>query len=492
MSETAGAFGSIFKREIADPASTARLWWSLVAASLVALICVATGARILGDPDTQWHIGIGRQLLATENWPITDTLSHTFEGQRWIAKEWLSQILLATAFELAGWRGVALLTAFALALSAFLIARETARRCGAAWGIAAALMAFTLVASTLVARPHVLVFPVVTAWIILCVRGAENGTPPWRALPLLVLWVNMHAGFTMALVIAAGMGLEALVKAPPSRRVTTLFGWGTFGFASLLATLVSPYGVEPLILNLKLASGNEAMQFIGEWQSPKLDARFGIVITLAGFALVALARDLKANAARIILLAVLGFVVLRHERFFMTFGLVMPIVAGPALADLCRRLASRAGLFQDFTVPPGMTAPLLVGGFLTASATLIATRSLEPPATVSAPAALAAVSHELRRKPVYNSYDLGGFLILNNVKTFVDGRSDQLFLGGFFTRLVEANKAPQPNQLGKLLDDFRIEWAFVGARKPEAELFPLLEGWRLLHKDDAAHVYVRR
>jgi hypothetical protein len=492
MSEAAGTFGSTFKREIVLSASTARLWWSLLAASLVFLGCVATGARILGDPDTQWHIVIGRQLLATGTWPITDTLSHTFEGQRWIAKEWLSQILLATAFDLAGWRGVVLLTASTMALSALLIARETARLCGAMSGIVTASLAFALVASTLVARPHVLVFPVVTAWIILCVRGAENGTPPWRALPLLVLWVNMHAGFSMAIVVAAFMGLEALIKAPQARRASTLLGWSAFGFASLLATLVSPYGVEPLILNFKLAAGNEAMQYIGEWQSAKLDARSGMVVALAGFALIALARDPKANAARILLLVFLGFVVLRHQRFMMIFGLVMPIVAGPALGDLCSRLASRAGVFQDWRISSGMTAPLLVGGLLASSAILLATRSLEPPATVSAPAALAAVTDELRRKPVFNSYDLGGFLILNTVKTFIDGRSDQLFLGGFFTRSAEAGKAPQPIQLGRLLDEFKIEWAIVGPNKPEAALFPLLEGWRPLHKDDAAHVYVRR
>jgi hypothetical protein len=283
-----------------------------------------------------------------------------------------------------------------------------------------------------------------------------------------------------------------VMKAPPSRRASTLLAWGVFGFASLLATLVSPYGVEPLILNFKLASGNEAMQFIGEWQPPKLTARTGIVIALASFALVALALDLKANAARILLLAFLGSVSLKHGRFLMIFGLVLPIVAGHVLADLCSKLALRAGLFQDFRLSLGMTVPLLVGGLLISGTILIATRPLEPPALVYPTAALATVPDELRRKPVYNSYDFGGFLIHNNIKTFVDGRTDQLFLGGFFTRLAEACYAPQSNQLRQLLDDFKIEWAIVGALKPEAALFPMLDGWRPLHKDDAAHVYVRR
>ena len=46
--------------------------------------------------------------------PTVDSFSHTFAGQPWIAKEWLSQLLYFTAYSAAGWAGVML-----LALAAF-------------------------------------------------------------------------------------------------------------------------------------------------------------------------------------------------------------------------------------------------------------------------------------------------------------------------------------------------------------------------------------
>ena len=47
----------------------------------------------------------------------------------------------------------------------------------------------------------------------------------------------------------------------------------------------------------------------------------------------------------------------------------------------------------------------------------------------------------MRDGTVYNEYEFGGFLILNGVKTFVDGRNDQIYTGGFLTRLVGALNA---------------------------------------------------
>ena len=62
--------------------------------------------------------------------PETDGFSHTFFGKPWIAKEWLSQVLLALAFEIGGWPGVVMLTAgtyaaIAAILTAYLMSRSS-------------------------------------------------------------------------------------------------------------------------------------------------------------------------------------------------------------------------------------------------------------------------------------------------------------------------------------------------------------------------------
>src|SRR5262245_38969960 len=62
---------------------------------LFAFLVNANGV-LLSDPDSHWHIAVGNWILAHGSVPTTDTFSFTFAGQPWIAKEWLSQLALAS------------------------------------------------------------------------------------------------------------------------------------------------------------------------------------------------------------------------------------------------------------------------------------------------------------------------------------------------------------------------------------------------------------
>src|SRR5262249_33823513 len=72
--------------------------------------------------------GVGRHLLQTGSFPWADHLSHTFEGHPWVARDWLSEIIFALAYERGGWRVVAGVTAGAIALTFTLLFAELARQ----------------------------------------------------------------------------------------------------------------------------------------------------------------------------------------------------------------------------------------------------------------------------------------------------------------------------------------------------------------------------
>src|SRR3979490_160210 len=80
------------------PRSAWSLSWPL-ALGLVLFVYLtnAGGLPLLGDPDSHWHIAVGNWILAHGAVPTVDSFPFTFAGQPWIAKEWLSQILLALA-----------------------------------------------------------------------------------------------------------------------------------------------------------------------------------------------------------------------------------------------------------------------------------------------------------------------------------------------------------------------------------------------------------
>src|ERR1700754_5062370 len=96
-----------------------------LAVGLAVFIALANvnGLPLLADPDSHWHIAVGRWILQHGAVPYVDTYSFTLPGQPWIAKEWLSQVLMAGAYEIGGWAGVVVLAAAAFGATSAMLLR---------------------------------------------------------------------------------------------------------------------------------------------------------------------------------------------------------------------------------------------------------------------------------------------------------------------------------------------------------------------------------
>ena len=67
----------------------------------------------------------------------------------------------------------------------------------------------------MLARPHVLAWPLLALWTWLMLRARERDrAPPLAAALADGVWANLHGSFVFGLAIAAAFGLEALVAAP--------------------------------------------------------------------------------------------------------------------------------------------------------------------------------------------------------------------------------------------------------------------------------------
>src|SRR5438477_89926 len=79
------------------------------------------------------------------------------------------------------------------------------------------------------ARPHVLAFPILVAWIAGLVDAADRRDAPPLALVLLIaLWANLHGGFVFGLFFIAPTALAALVDAEPAARLGLALRWALF------------------------------------------------------------------------------------------------------------------------------------------------------------------------------------------------------------------------------------------------------------------------
>ena len=86
-------------------------------AALAMFVFCMVDQDMFADGDTNWHVATGRWILAHGAVPTTDPFSFSAYGHRWVAHEWLSEVLMALAWQGAGWSGVMLLTASVAALA---------------------------------------------------------------------------------------------------------------------------------------------------------------------------------------------------------------------------------------------------------------------------------------------------------------------------------------------------------------------------------------
>ncbi len=449
-----------------------------IAATTMLAITLFVPAIVLRDGDSFWHVTVGDWIIAHGAVPHADPFSYTFAGAPWAAHEWLSEVLMAAAFRLAGWSGVIVLTALAVALALFQLARHIGHWLPAGPSLLLLLLAGCCVIPLLLARPHVLALPVLETWVAgLFIARSDEHAPPWRLLPIMCLWANLHGGFMLGLFLVVPLTLEAALAEPAAWR-SVLARWGSFLLAAATAATLTPHGLTGLLFPFQLV-GMAALEHISEWQPPAFAVIQPLELVLVAGLYVALTRGARLPPVRLMLLLGLLHMSLHHTRHQMLVGMIVPLlIAEPLGAALTRE-------------PEAPADGRLRAGGLAAMAGLVAVRLLLPVAWVdrsSAPvSALAHVPSALAAEPVFNAYNFGGYLIYSHIRPFIDGRAE-LYGDAFIQRYVTAS-APNKTALETTLRDYKVRWTILEPDSPVVALMDALPRWCRLYADKVAVVH---
>ncbi|TGV96043.1 hypothetical protein EN788_58015, partial [Mesorhizobium sp. M2D.F.Ca.ET.145.01.1.1] len=90
---------------------------------------------------------------------------------------------------------------------------------------------------------------------------------------------------------------------------------------------------------------------------------------------------------------------------------------------------------------------------------------------------------------VMNSYNFGGTLIFHDIKTYIDGRTDQLFQDGFTKTDEATGQTGGKPLLAAQLKKYAISWALLTADDTRIPFFDEL-GWKRAYADDYAVIYL--
>jgi hypothetical protein len=469
---------------------SARGWLPGAVGIGVYVLLLALGNKLLSDPDTHWQIAIGQWILSHHAVPESDIYSFTMNGQPWISTQWLAQVAYALAFQVAGWAGPVMLAATAVAAALALLARFLGARLPQTTTVLIVAGALALMAPHLLARPHVLAMPVLVLWFGGLVAAADRGEAPspWL-LPLMALWANLHGGFVFGLALIGPVALDGICSSDAAKtaaaRLALALRWAGFAVAALAASCVTPYGWNAILASRKILGLGEALQLIGEWHPASFGGIGSFEICLLLLLALTLWRGIVLPPLRIVLLLGLLHMAFSAERNQEVFALVAPIILA---APLARQIGGPGDVGEprlDRLQFAGLALCLL-------AATLLMT-SLErfEPGTRNAPADAVAELKRLGVARVFNDYDFGGYLIANDIATFIDGRTE-LFGETFVVDHHRAIELIDPDKLLRMLADYDIDATLLRTGSAASKLLDHLDGWQKVHVDSIATIHLRR
>ena len=459
--------------------------WLWVGIGVYALLLIG-GRALLNDSDTYWQIAVGQWILDHQAMPRVDIYSFTKLGEPWTSSSWLAQVLYATSYNLAGWTGPVVLAASCIAATFALFTYILGRRIPAIHAVAVALAVLVLSMEHFLARPHVLVLPIMLAWANGLMSASERGEAPspWL-LPLIALWANLHGGFVFGLVLSGAFGLDALWNAERAQRPSMAVRWAAFGIGALAACCATPYGWGSILAARKILDLGELLHLIYEWM-PANFSKFGafeaVILALIGGALVG---GVRLTPPRIALVLGLLHMALSHVRNIEIFALLLPIVV---LAPVSRQFALRPAWPARAMAPlPVMATVLcLLGGWTWLMAV---NTGFAPPESQSPAAAVEALkAHNPKR--VLNDLPFGGYLIWRQIPVFVDGRAE-LYGETFDVAYYRAMQLKDVNGLLEMLDKWEIDAVLLTPHTPAVGLLDHIGGWQRVHADRNAVLHVR-
>jgi hypothetical protein len=287
--------------------------------------------------------------------------------------------------------------------------------------------------------------------------------------------------------VTAPIAFDAVWSANAKFRKSLALRWALFVALALAASCCTPYGWNALLASQKILALGSALPLILEWKPAEFGSLGAFeIFLLAGIGL-SLFRGIKLPPMRIVLLLGLLHMALAQGRAAEILALLAPLVLA---APLARQIGGVEAVASNATSPTRGVLFASVAMALVAGTVAYASAHRFEPHVHSAPVAAVTELKKLNVTRVLNDYDFGGYLIANGVATFVDGRTE-LYGEKFFVDQYGAISLLEPENLFRLLDEYKIEATLLRTQNPATKLLDHIDGWQKVYSDDIATIHVR-
>lgn len=474
----------------------------------IAIVLFAAFVTPVNDPDFWWHLAVGRWMIDHHSLPAHDLFTYTVPAHVWTDHEYLTEILMALLWQVGGAPLISFVFGIVTWLGFWWIwqAMDGFRRPFVIAGLAIVLGA--LAGGPIWGPRSQMVTFALACLLLLWLRRYLQGRSRrllWFPL-LMVLWANLHSGWAIAFVflgiaIAAEAALwvwnrGAAVHAAHLRTLAIVTA------LSLVAVAATPHGLALYAYPFETQFSTAQQSLIAEWFSPDFHQPylyallFLILALLAGYAW-------KGAGLYDVLLAVVTLALALHSVRQSTI-LIAAVLPGfvTAWTSVWEDVRPRLGGWFSGSRPPSrlfaITTALALAVVVAVTGLKIASGLRSEKAAIAAdfPVATAdwiAAHPDQVGTRMFNQYGWGGYLIYRfypdpNRRVFIFGEAE--LMGDSFLYQYQDIQTLRTNWAA-LLDKYRVDYVVYNRGEALDNVLRTEPGWRLVHEDSVAVVYVR-
>jgi hypothetical protein len=477
---------------------------NLVFVAVLFVLIFSLGNGLLNDGDTGYHIRTGELIAKTWQVPKTDPYSYHTPALRWTAHEWLSELVMALIARGFGLTGVVVFFSFILAIAHWLLYQSLRRLSGDALLCALVTLLACATSSThWLARPHAFSLLFTVIWCDRLNRFQPGNRTGLILLPAIMLvWVNLHGGYFIGLILVAVYFAGNLIEAmgTPSeksrQKAKSLFA---LLIACIAVCMINPQGPKILQFPLRVASDHFVMNSVTEFLSPNfhdfLPFKYMLLALIGALALSRSGLSLTDTGLAVLL----SYMSLYSVRHVSLFAIVLAPVLLKTTASALDRLPPGALRFYQMRSQNMKAVDANVKTWVWPSAAATVVLAL---------AASGAISYRfdekvfpvkavefLKSEPIpgrmFNNDEFGDYIIFAvwpAYRVYIDGRSDmygEKYAGDYFkvARVLPGWK--------EVLKKYDIGWVIFDTQSPLSVALHDQSDWRPIYSDPVATIFVK-
>lgn len=474
------------------------------------------------DGDIFWSIAIGKWIALNHAFPAVDVFSWTIDGKEWMTHEWAYSFLayyMSQNFGSAGLYFLAFIPVLVTAYFLYLIAKSYDKNRNFAYLLVYTLGVLLLFQLTLPFRAYIYAILFVTLLVYLLYFKTERRYDAILYVALFVFWSNFQVSVFIGLVILfAELMRQALIY--PSKRFRAL----VIGVLCAASTLINPYGWKLWDYFAFMIGGMGESKYIIEWQAADFDKLWILLLYVGVAATVfigqlwdarkhpspiapssekdtivpdrgislpnlhtrfvqSIERHLNRDSCLVIGFWCFYIYSLYSVRMFV-FAFILWIIVMSCYAGKIRELDFTGRTYTLFII-----LLFLLGAANWASADF----AVKDICTYDKKISPIEETVFLKENPTYgyqlfNEYNHGGYLILNDIPVFIDSRSDSYIKFGVQKKYFDITLLRQDPQA--VLDEMGVKNLLI-SEGPFKKYIDINPEWRVVYAGPNATVYTR-